>query len=848
MHARFSSFSLQKPRMVYWLTLVITVIALLQFPSVQIDTDPENMLPESDKARVFHNQIKQQFAMSDTIVVGVVNTVDKHGIYNLASLSSLSELTHQILTIKGVITTDVMSIPVVDNISQSGPGTIRFEWMMNVVPVGIEQAKGIGRAVSRLPLLNNTLVSGDRKAAAIYVPVADKNQSYVIAEQIRDFISQLQSTSNDEWFITGLPVAEDQFGHEMFIQMAISAPLAGVMIFVLLWYFFRNLSLITAPMIVAMVSVIVTMGLLIGAGFDVHILSSMIAIFLMPIAVVDSVHVLSEFVDRYKPELNSEHTPGVVIAEVMSHLFQPMLFTSVTSSIGFFSLMLTPIPPVQIFGAFVGFGILLAFILTVLFLPAWISRMSPSSLKNLNRKHQSNELGKLALMLRATGKFSVKRSRWLLVGIVWLSTISVYGILSIQINDNPVKWFKAEHEIRVADRALNQHFAGTYDAWLVIESTTKQEAIVAIHDLISQITMPKDLRKDVQHLLVDLPASDNDTLVEEFLSRLDDYAFSASDIDNQALERLTNSIEIWQEEQQVILQTETLTWIEGLQQSLQTSSLVGKSNAVTDVIKTVNRELHGGADNEFVLPQSARAASQILLQYQSSHRPWDLWHFITPDFNSGLIWLQLTSGDNQDMSRVVEHVNAYITENPVPVGLQLNWAGKAYLNLVWQEKMVSGMLDSLISAFVVVFIMMVVLFRSFVFGLLAMLPLTLTITAIYGVIGWIGKDYDMPVAVLSALTLGLSVDFAIHFLERAKALFEETRNLSQTLTQMFEEPARAISRNAIVIAMGFTPLLFAPLIPYVTVGVFLASIMVLSALVTLMLLPALLSIFRSVLR
>jgi uncharacterized protein len=59
--------------------------------------------------------------------------------------------------------------------------------------------------------------------------------------------------------------------------------------------------LIIAPMIVAMVTVIATMGLLIGMGFTVHIMSSMIPIFLMPIAVVDSVHIMSEFADRYRP-------------------------------------------------------------------------------------------------------------------------------------------------------------------------------------------------------------------------------------------------------------------------------------------------------------------------------------------------------------------------------------------------------------------------------------------------------------------------------------------------------------------------------------------------------------------
>jgi predicted RND superfamily exporter protein len=63
------------------------------------------------------------------------------------------------------------------------------------------------------------------------------------------------------------------------------------------------------------------------------------------------------------------------------------------------------------------------------------------------------------------------------------------------------------------------------------------------------------------------------------------------------------------------------------------------------------------------------------------------------------------------------------------------------------------------------------------------------------------------------------------------------------MAEVFEEPARAISRNAIVIAIGFTPLLLAPLVPYITVGVFLASIMAVSAIVTLVLLPAVMQPF-----
>jgi uncharacterized membrane protein YdfJ with MMPL/SSD domain len=127
-----------------------------------------------------------------------------------------------------------------------------------------------------------------------------------------------------------------------------------------------------------------------------------------------------------------------------------------------------------------------------------------------------------------------------------------------------------------------------------------------------------------------------------------------------------------------------------------------------------------------------------------------------------------------------------------------------------------------------------------------MVPLTVTILFIYSLLGFIGKRYDMPVAVLSALTLGLSIDFAIHFIQRAREIFEKEGNWQKTAAKLFAGPSRAITRNALVIAIGFLPLLFAPLVPYKTVGFFMFCIMLVSSIATLIILPAIITLLPKV--
>ncbi|WP_144394493.1 efflux RND transporter permease subunit [Pleionea sediminis] len=828
-------FSINRAKQVYWLIALVTFSLTAFIPLIQIDTDPENMLPNDQPDRVFHNSVKEEFRLHDMIVVGVVN---ENSIYNPESLKAIDQLTQYILTIEGVIQPDLMSLSVVDNITQVDRGTIRFDWLMKNPPESKEKALQIKSDVKRLPLLLDTLVSNDDKAASIYVPIQDKDESYRISQEINSYLQTINS--QDAFHITGLPVAEDTFGFEMFVQMGISAPMAAAMIFILMFLFFRNLTFVIAPMIVAMATVLATMGLLIAFGFTVHIMSSMIAIFLMPIAVVDSVHIMSEFADRYKPGLEVKK----VIEEVVGHLFRPMLFTSITSTVGFLSLSLTPIPPVQIFGAFVGFGILLAFIWTILFMPAYISRMSEKQLLALQtqiHKHESADT-RLSRTLKRLGRFSVGFSKSIVLLFIGVVIVSWYGIQKIEINDNPVRWFKEEHRIRVADKVLNEHFAGTYNAFLVLSmkdpESQKSQLTQILKEQITNLSESKEKDELVEKL-------SSDVSIQELVIDIDNALFEANAADQKIYENLLLLIEKYQSNINYFTQPETLEYVESLQEHLMQTGLIGKVNSLTDLIKTVNRQLYSGQAIDFRLPDSQNGIAQALIQFQSSHRPQDLWHLVTPDYQKTVLWLQLTSGDNQAMNQVMTEVDQFIEQKPLPEQMEFRWAGKTYINVVWQEAMVSGMLDSLIGAFIVVLVMMIILFRSISFGVLAMLPLSITITFIYGVIGWIGKDYDMPIAVLSALTLGLSVDFAIHFIERARALFDQTGDFKQMIGLMFDEPGRAISRNAIVIAVGFTPLLLAPLVPYITVGVFLATIMAASALVTLLMLPAAMNLLKA---
>ncbi len=864
-----TNLAMRKPKQVFWYSAMIALAFILSvvIPSVSnmasfmhpltIDTDPENMLSYDEPVKVFHREQKKQFSLSDMIVIGVVDNAHPQGVFNPATLNSIQDLALFAKDIAwqdksgqqvGVIGADLMSPSTLENIEQAGPGAISFTWLMSDVPTSDADALIIRENAQNLPLFNGTLVSDDGKSIALYIPITSKDISYNVAQMLQERIDGYQGSA--EFHITGMPVAQDVFGVEMFKQMAISAPMAMILIYLIMWFFFKKAVFVTSPMIVAMISVIVTMGLLVVTGNVIHIMSSMIPIFIMPIAVLDGVHILSDFYDRYPRIKDKRET----LKHVMSELHKPMLFTTITTAVGFASLALTPIPPVQVFGVFVAIGVILAWFFTITMIPAYIMLMSDKSLemhKN-TAEHADIDNSLLARLLKQLGNATYGYSK-AIIGIITLVAIGAsYGFTLIIINDNPVKWFSPDHDIRVADKVLNERFAGTYMAYLSLHQTpTADQESTSITRLKKQLL---DSQSSAQISLGNAIGNDNKASLSQTLATLitkaeqqiilieeaDVFDENALDDWEAALEALT----LEQDKLAYFKDPEVLNYMAKLQQYLLETGLVGKSNSLADVVKTVHREVYSGEQKDFIIPDSSDAVAQILLTYQNSHRPQDLWHFVTPDYQKSNLWLQLKSGDNTDMQNLIERVNLFFKMNPAPKGLSHDWFGLTYINVVWQDKMVGGMAQAFIGSFILVFIMMSALFRSLLWGALAMIPLTFTIVVIYGVIGLIGKDYDMPVAVLSSLSLGLAVDYAIHFIARARELAKQYSNWQQTAKAVFAEPARAISRNVIVVGVGFMPLLVAPLVPYQTVGVFISAILLLAGIATLIILPALISMLE----
>jgi len=756
--AKFSlvEFSIHRPKLVIAATVLLTLLFLTQFPRITTDTNPKNMLPETSDVRVWNDEVDKIFSLyEDTIVVGVENDA---GVLNRETLGRIARITDEILQVKGVASRDVNAFTTVTNVTAEG-GTLKVGPLMPAVPRSEAEVADLRRALFGNPLFVNRIISPDGKTTAIYVPLEKGANGADIAEKIRAIVGK--ESGPERYYIAGDPVARDTFGAEMFKLMGIFSPIAGMIMFITIQLMFRNLSLSFTMMAVAMAAIIWSMGLLIGAGFPVHIMSSMAPVFLMAIA-TDSIHIFNEFYFRYR----EKHDKLAAIRETMAAVSRPVRYTALATAAGFAVLLFMNIIPVKVFGGLIAFGTVVLRLFSFSLIPAILTFIKEEKIARA-AETESVELDRTARLLRRIGEVGATRPlATVLVGLVLL-VVAIVGTSKIHVNNNLVAWFKESSEIRVADSAMNQALGGTSLGYVVVLA--------------------------------------NDP---EFMKR-----------------------------------PEAMRWLDGLQRHLEQLPVVGKTFSAADYVKRINQVLHDDDKKYDAVPDTKEAIGQYLFLFSMSAKPSDLDNVVDPAFQKANVWVQLKTWDAEAMRQVIHATETY--QNAHPLAVSVKPAGIAYFNLVWNDEVLGDMVRGFLMALVAVFVILALSFRSAKWAVVGYMPLLFTILLIYGVVGYAGKDFDMPLSVLSTLSLGMAVDFSIHFISRFRQRMAETGGeVREALLWTAARPGKGIFRNAVLFAAAFSVMLFAPLTPYIAVGAFIVAMMMLSALLTLLYLPALIMLGR----
>jgi len=170
--------------------------------------------------------------------------------------------------------------------------------------------------------------------------------------------------------------------------------------------------------------------------------------------------------------------------------------------------------------------------------------------------------------------------------------------------------------------------------------------------------------------------------------------------------------------------------------------------------------------------------------------------------------------------------------------LKTTLTGEAKVMTKTNDQLITSQAESLGIAILMVFILMMVMFKSFTGGLLSMIPIVFTILFNFGLMGMFRIPLDNATAMISSAAIGLGIDYTIHVMLRFRKEFAISNDTKTALEATLASAGRAVLVNSLAVTLGFLVLLFSNMEPLRRFGYLMAITMVVSAVAALTVFPA----------
>jgi len=279
--------------------------------------------------------------------------------------------------------------------------------------------------------------------------------------------------------------------------------------------------------------------------------------------------------------------------------------------------------------------------------------------------------------------------------------------------------------------------------------------------------------------------------------------------------------------------------IDRFQDGMESLDIVGDSLSMAELVKRMNRVMNEDRADAEVIPDTKELIAQYLLLYSLSGDPGDFDDLVDYDYRTGHVLVFLRDSGTAAARAATQHAEhlAATLFPPNSGGASIVFAGPALVRAHLERYIADSQINTLLLCLPVLFVLMSILFRSAAIGFLCILPVSLAVVGIYGAMGYIGLPTDIGTTMLGGMTLGIGIDFAIHYTHRYVQCTRAGMGPVDAAEETAVTAGRAIFYNAIVLIGGFAVLLAAQLYPQVKLGALVAATMVLCFLGTMFLFP-----------
>ena len=787
----------------------------------QLDASSDSLLLEGDQDLRFYKDIKARYGDDEFLVVTYQPEKDLFAAETLSHLKKLRDELSNLDTIDSVVS--ILDVPLL----KSPPKSLSDleEDVPNLLSPGTDKNLAKQELLTS-KLYRNLVISSDGKTTAMLLNmVLDKElkslieardvlrekrlaealdtdeliQLKILSDQIREqrdvyrrqnveTIASIRSILDRyrvgvDIFLGGVPmIAVDMIDY---IQSDIKVFGTSILLFLILalLFIFKRPRWMMISMLCCLVGLIVMTGFLGLVGWPVTVVSANFVALLLIFSLSITVHLTVHY--RELNSLHPEQSQRWLVHQTLINKWVPCLYTTITTMVGFASLLIAGIRPV------IDFGWMMLISMGAIFVMVFL--LFPSLLVLLKRLHTKQEMDLTSRITKTLSQLVLSRQKEMVFVFALIAAISAAGITQLTAENQFIKAFKKDTEIFQGLTVIDTELGGTTPLDIIIEANPS---------FFNAYEQPIENFEEDEFL--DMDFFDDET--EEYDIGADSYWYNS-------------------------FRLKTVAAIHDYLESLDEAGKVLSIATTVDVMKILNDDEE--LDTFFLSLLYKKIPQDIK---ETLFDP-----YLSADGNQIRISFRVFESYPELQRNAL--INKIKTDLVETLGLEASQVKLTGL-LVLYNNVLQSLFRSQILTIGVVFLaimaMFLVLFRSLKIAFVAILPSMLASGSVLGLMGWLGIPLDVMTITIAAICIGIGVDHSIHYIHRFRSEIKRQASARIAIEKSHASTGKAIYYTSVIIVVGFSILGLSNFIPTIYFGVFTAFAMLVSLIANLTLLPLLL--------
>ncbi len=574
----------------------------------------------------------------------------------------------------------------------------------------------------------------------------------------------------------------------------------GIIVFIILTLvlIFRRVHWVVLPLLNCTACIIIMLGFFSWIDWRLTVISSNFVSLLMIVTLALTIHLIVRYRELSGQKPDAEQID--LVKEMVYSMSRPCLYTVLTSAVAFASLVVSNIRPVIDFGWMMTLGIFLALLISFIIIPAgmmMIGRISDS--------HQKDSVS----ITRIFAAFTERYGNAVLGISLTLAGLAVFGISRLEVENRFIDYFHSDTEIYRGMETIDTSLGGTTPLDIIIQAPN--------------LNLLPDLDLAAENLeFLDDESYDYDSGLDEY-DGYDEYDENAFDMTDQESGEVKNSY--W-------FSSAGLDDIGALHAFLENQPEIGKVNSLAQLHRVAN-DLSGHKLNDFELAFLRKSLSPEIFNQLVGP-------FFIEELDETRIQMRTmeTSGDLRREDLIKKIKLFAINELKIDAD-NIRFSGLLVLYNNMLQSLYKSQILTLGAVFMGIMFMFMVLFGSIKISFIAVIPNLLAAGIVLGGMGIARIPLDMMTITIAAITVGIGVDHAIHYLTRFRKEFGTDQDYLASMYRSHATIGRALFYTAITIIVGFSILALSNFIPSIYFGLLTGLAMIAALLGSMTLLPKL---------